>query len=1048
MPASKVRKGLDPLVYQLYKAAKSNTSNRRVREETLEVLAAATNAVKDSFTPDDLSVLAWSASKIGHTSPKFWKVAVNLTEVYAHEFSARSATRLLEAFSLARGSRDRRRPASALLGLFAEPPGEPLTEQGVCQLLRALVNLKMIDVIPTWLLQEGLRLLDEPPQSTTMVEPPRCLVPLMWPLSRIPTTAEMAASTVARLIRGGRVDYTRMTTTDAALLVHSLAKAWNTTEGVLWACGRCNIRSLMEECTEDWHPLMAVDLKSFDPQALANLLWGVGRINRRQLPCWIPVDDVQAAFAAQSSKADLFSVSMIACALAYEESCGVDEVFTSLWEFVRQQLLHRPSQLEEGAGDLAGLLWAFSRRGHLEAVLELSLICEGSLLSLPTDLRALAMWGMAHAGINLPEQLGRELLTSLHRPTASPPSSSVITSLVALDQLCPNLNAFLPANLQSIRAADLWRLLSIRNAPLQQRRDALALAVRKREEAPAYAAAYFARCLDPSAGFLPPAGIRLRLLRELTLSGLDKCPSRYLPALACHLTIILRQSISQRHRRECMSSVRIPAAVARLASASKKTQSERTKGSQPRLKGMFNAALLAIERDFSPEGLAKIAWSCAKLKHQDETFYLQLSQLASDNATSFSLHTVGLFLEPLALYQSPWPLSCIDTIMRQLAIMPEVNTVAGDLCRVLTALARLGSRPQLPEWIVLASLEMIRGGHPVRDPIAEAGIYGSHVQQVCWALARIPSTRVLIQKTLVDALISHNLVSSSPIHVVMIYDPLERPIGESCQPLLVQNAKCLLLQVQWPAWCSSVDLVMVSGQLPLMSLRDLAIIAPSLAKIEDDTVDGRVFDGIWDQLQNLPTDSFCIDRSDSSHLASIIWSFSWRRQTDRVRLLSSSVINFLPQLPAETQGIALWALANAGLRLTAQAAAEVQRSLLARPITPYTANALISLWVLRPSQKVVFPSTLNDFPLPDLWKLVSIRAAPSIERRRVLSLALRQRANVPPSAAAYYAGCLTTDEGFLRCTRLRLSLLSDILKVNLMSPKYLTKLACHLSELI
>ncbi|KAF4693682.1 hypothetical protein FOZ60_010355 [Perkinsus olseni] len=449
---ARTSKGLHPLVYQLYRLAKSSrTAVRPSSGEILSMLDAATTAVKDSFTPDDLSVLAWSVGRIGHASPSFWRVAANLAEVYSQDFTPRASARLLEAFASA-GETAR------------DPPGEPVTDQGVCQLLRALVKLRRTEEIPAWMVQQGLHHLEG---STEEGVSSRSLVPLMWPLSRIPSAADKAASIVAMLIRGGRLDYTQMTTTNVALLIHALGKAWDTSlekdgeapppyrdvlsqlvtecgvrgwkglsphaiAGVLWACGRCTVTSLLEECSDDWHPLMEVELRDFDPQALANVLWGIGRINRKQLPSWLTPATIEAALLHQGPKADLFSLSMMACALAYEENFDVDSLFDALWRSVRD-LIHRRLH-GSNTGDLAALLWAFSRRGHSEAAKDLAAVCEHHLRSLSLDLRAMALWGMANAGHLLPFShreryfdlhSGRDdLLINGHEPGSSRPDVS------------------------------------------------------------------------------------------------------------------------------------------------------------------------------------------------------------------------------------------------------------------------------------------------------------------------------------------------------------------------------------------------------------------------------------------------------------------------------------------------------------------------------------------------------------------------------------------------------------------------------------------------
>ncbi|KAF4758034.1 hypothetical protein FOZ63_005833, partial [Perkinsus olseni] len=400
------------------------------------------------FTPDDLSVLAWSVGRIGQASPSFWRVAANLAEVYSQDFTPRASARLLEAFASAGDRQVSQTAVTALLEFLRNPPGEPVTDQGVCQLLRALVKLRRTEEIPSWMVQQGLHHLEG---STEEGINSRSLVPLMWPLSRIPSAADKAASIVAMLIRGGRLDYTQMTTTNVALLTHALGKAWDTSlekngdgpppyrdvlsqlvtecgvrgweglsphaiAGVLWACGRCTVTSLLEECSYDWHPLMEVKLRDFDPQALANLLWGIGRINRKQLPSWLPPSTIEAALLHQGPKADLFSLSMMACALAYEENFDVDSLFDALWRTVRG-LIHRRAH-GSNTGDLAALLWAFSRRGHSEATMDLAAVCEHHLRSLSTDLRAMALWGMANAGHVLPSHIGKDILTCIQEETS------------------------------------------------------------------------------------------------------------------------------------------------------------------------------------------------------------------------------------------------------------------------------------------------------------------------------------------------------------------------------------------------------------------------------------------------------------------------------------------------------------------------------------------------------------------------------------------------------------------------------------------------------
>ncbi|KAF4693683.1 hypothetical protein FOZ60_010356 [Perkinsus olseni] len=178
-----------------------------------------------------------------------------------------------------------------------------------------------------------------------------------------------------------------------------------------------------------------------------------------------------------------------------------------------------------------------------------------------------------------------------------------------------------------------------------------------------------------------------------------------------------------------------------------------------------------------------------------------------------------------------------------------------------------------------------------------------------------------------------------------------------------------------PPWCP-IEKIPVSCAARAMNLHDLGVLAFALARVKGSAADG-VFDGVWQRLNGILTDS----------------------------------------------------TAAAGR------------------VTRHTANALVNLWVLRPSQRVVFPGPLNYYPPGDLWKLVGITAATPMQRREALSLALRNRGASVPSAAAHYAGCLTVDEGFLQGSRLRLSILRGLACFHQTPPKYLSKLACHLSDL-
>ncbi|KAF4731217.1 hypothetical protein FOZ63_002611 [Perkinsus olseni] len=521
----------------------------------------------------------------------------------------------------------------------------------------------------------------------------RSLVPLMWPLSRIPSAADKAASIVAMLIRGGRLDYTQITTTNVALLIHALGKAWDTSlekngegpppyrdvlsqlvtecgvrgwkglsphaiAGVLWACGRCTVTSLLEECSDDWHPLMEVELRDFDPQALANVLWGIGRINRKQLPSWLPPSTIEAALLHQGSKGHLFSLSMMACALAYEENFDVDSLFDALWRSVRG-LIHRRAH-GSNTGDLAALLWAFSRRGHSEATMDLAAVCEHHLWSLSPDLRAMALWGMANAGHLLPSHIGRDVLTCIQEETTT----------------------------------DLWQLTLVRNIPIAQRRTALSLVMRLRSNTPTTAAAYYAGCLDPEWGFLYPSRSRLSVLRDCVRSGLAKCPSR-----------------------------------------------------------------------FSAEGLSKVAWAAARSKHRDEDFYAQLDSLTTvgncvhkpqENTSGFSPRNAALFLESVAMDESPWSSGSIEAVVQHLSRLNFDRSDPRDVCQILRALVKLRKAENAPAWAIKAALQTIQTGpsNATREPC----VYEACVEELCWSLARMRRTRAPLCKAIAEAINGERLV--------------------------------------------------------------------------------------------------------------------------------------------------------------------------------------------------------------------------------------------------------------------------------------------------
>ncbi|KAF4710396.1 hypothetical protein FOZ62_002232 [Perkinsus olseni] len=1188
----------------------------------------------------------------------------------------------------------------------------------------------------------------------------RSLVPLMWPLSRIPSAADKAASIVAMLIRGGRLDYTQITTTNVALLIHALGKAWDTSlekngegpppyrdvlsqlvtecgvrgwkglsphaiAGVLWACGRCTVTSLLEECSDDWHPLMEVELRDFDPQALANVLWGIGRINRKQLPSWLPPSTIEAALLHQGSKGHLFSLSMMACALAYEENFDVDSLFDALWRSVRG-LIHRRAH-GSNTGDLAALLWAFSRRGHSEATMDLAAVCEHHLWSLSPDLRAMALWGMANAGHLLPSHIGRDVLTCIQEETTT----------------------------------DLWQLTLVRNIPIAQRRTALSLVMRLRSNTPTTAAAYYAGCLDPEWGFLYPSRSRLSVLRDCVRSGLAKCPSRYLPVLACHLVGIL-QRLQQPmqlvpERRLKLNFVGDGAASPSGSPAPECGQS--------------------LRRAFSAEGLSKVAWAAARSKHRDEDFYAQLDSLTTENTSGFSPRNAALFLESVAMDESPWSSGSIEAVVQHLSRLNFDRSDPRDVCQILRALVKLRKAENAPAWAIKAALQTIQTGpsNATREPC----VYEACVEELCWSLARMRRTRAPLCKAIAEAINGERLVaprrkplpSGFPVTLETHSLPARWPLAKSFQvlanltpsrlasllqsmgpapvgsgspyvdicharllfrtfarlssscghgsaglslrswrmgwghgprneltditigvshPLMamdfsVLNAKSMLRLVRaalklhdgklpiwlsldklgpglreavalmsisdlsclaealpssagatssgtadpvaamWkrtasvvrelgngtprkakvealallirftryappqevaalaehvarleersgplpeqrllvalgrmeavhllpealvdaaleslelgsvdPLWASKVCIALSSrkghcreasellltilrqgrlisrilwacakgniksiivnatpsmnplGQVSLddfegaelanaiwaihkltgntlppwcpiekipvscavhtMNPHDLGVLAFALARVEGSAADG-VFDGVWQRLNGILSDSTAAAGRDAANFASIVWSFAWRDRLDEVQEMSSWVMDALPQLPAETQGLALWGLAKAKLRLSLYAARSIRQSLLTRPITRHTANALVNLWVLRPSQRVVFPGPLNDYPPGDLWKLVGITAATPMQRREALSLALRNRSVSVPSAAAHYAGCLTVDEGFLQGSRLRLNILRGLACFHQTSPKYLSKLACHLSDL-
>lgn len=136
-------------------------------------------------------------------------------------------------------------------------------------------------------------------------------------------------------------------------------------------------------------------------------------------------------------------------------------------------------------------------------------------------------------------------------------SSSTTTSIVALGQLCPTLDIPLPPLIQCTPASDLWRLATVRNASVEERRSALSLALRRRTDYTLAAAAHYASeastsefcecsfcsdCMDPQSGFLYPSRLRLNVLQNLVRSvDLAKSPPRHLPLLACYLAGIAQR---------------------------------------------------------------------------------------------------------------------------------------------------------------------------------------------------------------------------------------------------------------------------------------------------------------------------------------------------------------------------------------------------------------------------------------------------------------------------------------------------------------------------
>ncbi|EEQ99475.1 hypothetical protein Pmar_PMAR025863 [Perkinsus marinus ATCC 50983] len=820
---------------------------------------------------------------------------------------------------------------------------------------------------------------------------------------------------------------------------------------------------------------------------------------------------------------------------------------------------------------------------------------------------------------------------------------------------------------------------------------------------------------------------------------------------------------------------RLPVAIARLVNVAKAAD-ERCRNAF-KLRGLFNAALLSLEMEFSVEGLSQVVWAAARLKHRDEDFYVHLYKLTTANTFTFTSRSAALYLEALALDKSAWSQSAVEAVMEQVSSLTIDESNPRDVCQILRACVKLERGCQAPSWAIEAALLTIRN-----DSWATGGShnYEACVEELCWSLARIRSTRAQMLKAVHEAVDSERLILSSmaPVQLAslllsmgmasdagritisanralmarlvsyceagswvgvtapalssvvwacarvgveqltditidashpfmsmdfsslneksmarLIHGALQLYNGklpiwlnieklaphlrrlvplmnarevsdiiralpptaanenngvsrlmtaiwgrtlalvqevaddtprrskvdvmalvvrcyglipsaevaaaaesvaglESQQTLLPEQrllnalgktgatyvlpqalvqatlkslevsdsrllididphhlryiashgliaslglatpktdgfssgrgsarptdlspthvleilveecnrrewrdftpgqlsrifwacAKCEIHSIilkstssvnpllwvslddfsgaemanfvwaihklagnTWPSWCN-IQAISSSSAPSTMSLHDLGVLAFALAKVEGTFADS-VFDSIWQRLNIIIAGSPRPDGKETANLVSIMWSFAWRGCSDGVQQMSVSVMDELPHLSAETQSLALWAMAKAKLRLPAYVSRSVQQSLLSRPITRHTANALVNLWVLRPSQRVIFPNPLSDFPPEGLWKLVGITAASRSLRREALSLALKCRGVVVPSAAAHYAGCLTVDEGFLQCSPLRINILRPLVHVNRTPPKYLTKLACHLCDL-
>ncbi|KAF4720034.1 hypothetical protein FOZ63_004606, partial [Perkinsus olseni] len=170
----------------------------------------------------------------------------------------------------------------------------------------------------------------------------------------------------------------------------------------------------------------------------------------------------------------------------------------------------------------------------------------------------------------------------------------------------------------------------------------------------------------------------------------------------------------------------------------------------------FNGALLSLEKEFSAEGLSKVAWAAARSKHRDGDFYAQLDSLTTENTSAFSPRNAALFLESVAMDESPWSSGSIETMVQHLSRLNSDRSDPRDVCQILRAFVKLRKAERAPAWAITAALQTIQTGpsRAAREPC----MYDACVEELCWSLARIRRTRAPLCKAIAEAINGERLV--------------------------------------------------------------------------------------------------------------------------------------------------------------------------------------------------------------------------------------------------------------------------------------------------